>query len=85
MRTDPTELGIGYGEAMLYAFGILLLAGAIFLTIVEKQTKEPELKDPAYPAECDCNYYEIRSQGKCPFADIVHGNIYCSNPNCGRR
>ena len=85
MKTDPTELGIGYGEAMLYAAGIFIMSAAIFILIIERLAKDPDLKDPAYPAECDCNYYEIRDQGKCPFADIVHGNIYCSNPNCARR
>lgn len=30
---------------------------------------------------CDKNYYEIRA-GKCPYAQIQNGKIYCSNENC---
>lgn len=30
---------------------------------------------------CDKNYYEIRA-GKCQFAQIQNGRIYCTNQNC---
>jgi hypothetical protein len=47
-----------------------------------------ELFNTSYPfrqmwsIECDLTYYEIRS-GKCEFAKVVHGKIFCSNKNCG--
>ena len=31
--------------------------------------------------ECDYNYYEIRS-GKCEYAKVYHGKIFCSNKKC---
>ena len=31
--------------------------------------------------ECDLNYYEIRS-GKCEYAKVYHGKIFCTNKNC---
>jgi hypothetical protein len=31
--------------------------------------------------ECDLTYYEIRS-GKCEFAKVVHGKIFCNNKQC---
>lgn len=31
--------------------------------------------------ECDLNYYEIRS-GKCEYAKVYHGKIFCKLINC---
>ena len=30
---------------------------------------------------CEFNYYEIRG-GKCDFAKVYHGKIFCTNKNC---
>ncbi len=29
----------------------------------------------------DTTYYDARG-GKCPHAEVVHGNIYCKHPDC---
>ena len=31
--------------------------------------------------ECDLTYYEIRG-GKCEFAKVYHGKIFCTNKQC---
>ena len=31
--------------------------------------------------ECDLTYYEIRS-GKCEYAKVYHGKIFCTNKKC---
>ncbi len=31
--------------------------------------------------ECNLGYYDVRA-GKCPFADVYHGRIFCKNPHC---
>ena len=31
--------------------------------------------------ECEFNYYEIRG-GKCEFAKVYHGKIFCTNKKC---
>jgi hypothetical protein len=31
--------------------------------------------------ECNYNYYEIRG-GKCEFAKVYHGKIFCTNKQC---
>jgi hypothetical protein len=31
--------------------------------------------------ECDFTYYEIRG-GKCEFAKVYHGKIFCTNKQC---
>jgi hypothetical protein len=46
-----------------------------------------ELFNNSYPfrqmwsIECDLTYYEIRS-GKCEFAKVYYGKIFCSNKQC---
>ena len=31
--------------------------------------------------ECDFNYYEIRG-GRCEYAKVYHGKIFCTNKQC---
>ncbi len=33
------------------------------------------------PLPCEFNYYDIRS-GKCEFAKVYHGKIFCTNKQC---
>ncbi len=33
------------------------------------------------PLPCEFNYYEIRG-GKCEFAKVYYGKIFCTNKNC---
>jgi hypothetical protein len=59
----------------------ILTVGAILLY---GQSSKPDVQEdlivPSHD-DCDLDYYEVRA-GKCPNAQVVHGKVFCSNPNC---